>query len=68
MLWQKKKLYCLKFNNAKIHPYVLSHGETKGEYTYEYVLARTKEKALKKSKLLKENNIAFISIREMIIS
>lgn len=67
MFW-KKKLYCLKFNNAKVHPYALSHGENKGEYTYEYVLARTKEKALKKSKLLKENNLAFISIREMVIN
>jgi hypothetical protein len=51
-----------------VHPFVLSHGENKGEYTYEYVLARTKEKALKKSKLLKENKMAFISIREMIIN
>lgn len=64
MFW-RKKLYCLKFNNAKVHPYVASHGEIKGEYTYEYVLARTKEKALKKSKLLKQDNIVFISIREM---
>ena len=67
MFW-RKKLYCLKFNNAKVHPYVASHGEIKGEYIYEYVLARNKEKALKKSKLLKENNMAFISIREMIIN
>ena len=67
MFW-KKKLYCLKFNKTKINSFTLTQGESKGEYTYEYVLARTKEKALKKSKLLKECNIAFISIREMIIN
>jgi hypothetical protein len=61
----KEEIILLKFNYAKICPYVASHGEFKGEYTYEYIIAKTKEKALKKSKLLKKDNIAFISIREM---
>jgi hypothetical protein len=68
VFWQKKKLYCLKFNYAKPNPYGASHGELKGEYTYEYIIAKTKEKALKKSALLKKDNIAFISIREMQIN
>ena len=74
MFWKKKKLYCLKFTMPKnnIQKDVFEHvfqkeGALFGNAYYEYVLARSKEKALEKSQMLKENKYAFISIREMII-
>ena len=64
MFWSKK-LYCLKFREVKAFVNYNNNVQEKpiGQIN-EYVLARSKEKALKKSKLLKEGKLAFISITE----
>ena len=74
MFWKRKRLYCLKFSIPRnnIQKDVYEHvsqkeGELFGDVYHEHIIARSKEKALKKSQMLKEGKYAFISIREMII-
>ena len=67
MFWQKKRLYCLKFNKARLEERFGKIHEGLGEFVYECVTTTSKTKAVKKSKLLKEGQYALISIREMII-
>lgn len=66
MLWGKK-LYCLKFRDVKLDVYLGKIEEKPGEQINEYIFARSKEAALKKSKLLKEGKFTFISIIEAYI-
>jgi hypothetical protein len=67
MFWQKKRLYCLKFNKARLEKCLGIVYEGFGEFVYEYVTTTSKTKAVKKSKLLKEGKYALVNIREMII-